>query len=220
MSILRVEVENAEILSTYYATGTRNHLTDSGFDLYCPEDLVVPPGATVFVDLGVRCQVEGATHGYYLYPRSSLSKTPLRLANSVGIIDAGYRGTLKAAVDNRSGEAYGIKKGDRLFQICMPSLEPFGVRFAATDRATERGEGGFGSTSQASERSIGSTSQTSERSIGSTSQASERSERSIGSAVATGAPAPMSAAAVAIARGAGLRDPAPPVFNIHYTYFT
>ena len=35
--------------------------------------------------------------GYYLYPRSSISKTPLILANSVGIIDSGYRGNIKAA---------------------------------------------------------------------------------------------------------------------------
>jgi dUTP pyrophosphatase len=207
MPTLRVEIESSGA-AAFYAAAVRNYATDSGFDLYCPEDLVVPAGGTVFVDLGVRCQLDGgplavasataplavasataplavasatATHGYYLYPRSSLSKTPLRLANSVGIIDAGYRGTLKAAVDNRSNEDYTIKKGDRLFQICMPSLEPFAVRFAAVDRVTERGEGGMGST---------------------------------------GAGASMSAAAVAIARGAGLRDPNPPAFNIHYTYFT
>lgn len=219
MTALRVEAENVDL----YAGTARNYATDSGFDLICPTDLVVPAGETVFVDLGIRCQLEGATHGYYLYPRSSLSKTPLRLANSVGIIDAGYRGTLKAAVDNRSGEAYAIKKGDRLFQICMPSLEPFRVVFGTVDRVTERGEGGFGSTSQASEEI--------ERSIGSTSrliQASEQGERSIGStqgwnqASAAGAGAgatAMSPAAIAIARGAGLRDPNPPHYNIHYSYF-
>jgi dUTP pyrophosphatase len=196
MTALRVEAENVDL----YAGTARNYATDSGFDLICPTDLVVPAGETVFVDLGIRCQLEGATHGYYLYPRSSLSKTPLRLANSVGIIDAGYRGTLKAAVDNRSGEAYAIKKGDRLFQICMPSLEPFRVVFGTVDRVTERGEGGFGSTSQASEQG--------ERSIGSTS-AAEAGARA----------AAMSPAAIAIARGAGLRDPHPPQYNIHYSYF-
>jgi dUTP pyrophosphatase len=189
MPTLRVEVESAAVLDGFYKTAARNYATDSGFDLCCPEDCVVPAGGTVFVDLGVRCQMEGgATHGYYLYPRSSLSKTPLRLANSVGIIDAGYRGTLKAAVDNRSGEDYTIKKGDRLFQICMPSLEPFGIVFGVVDRATERGEGGMGSTGRSTE-------------------------------TVAGAGATMSAAAVAIARGAGLRDPNPPAYNIHYTYF-
>jgi dUTP pyrophosphatase len=201
--VLRVEIEAADA-ATFYATGIRNHTTDSGFDLYCPEDLVVPAGATVFVNLGVRCQLEGARHGYYLYPRSSLSKTPLRLANSVGIIDAGYRGVLKAAVDNRSDEEYTIKKGDRLFQVCMPSLEPFEVRFANVDRETERGEGGFGSTDRATHAG-----ERGEQGIGSTDRATYAGERG-----------GMSAAAVAIARGAGLRDPNPPQFNIHYTYFT
>ena len=99
----------------------------------------------MMLDLGVRCQPSG-TSGYYLYPRSSISKTPLRLANSVGIIDASYRGTLKVVVDNNSDELVRIKKGDRLFQLCMPNLEPFDVVFGTVNRLTERGEGGFGST--------------------------------------------------------------------------
>jgi dUTP pyrophosphatase len=208
MLVLRVEIEAGDAAGLY-ATGVRNHATDSGFDLYCPADLVVPAGATVFVDLGVRCQLEGARHGYYLYPRSSLSKTPLRLANSVGIIDAGYRGTLKAAVDNRSTEDYIIKKGDRLFQVCMPTLEPFEVRFANVERETERGEGGFGSTDRATYGS--------ESSIGSTDRATYASSQREG---AIGSTESMSAAGAAIARAAGLRDPNPPRFNIHYTYFT
>ena len=47
--------------------------------------------------------VNGIEHyvGYYLYSRSSTgSKTPLRLSNSVGIIDSGYRGNIKACFDN------------------------------------------------------------------------------------------------------------------------
>ena len=40
--------------------------------------------------------------GYYSYPRSSISKTPLLLANNVGIIDSGYRGNIKVAFDNYS----------------------------------------------------------------------------------------------------------------------
>jgi len=51
-----------------------------------------------------------------------------------------------AKVDNISDEAYVVRPGDRLFQICMPSLEPFFVRFGSVSRDTERGTGGFGST--------------------------------------------------------------------------
>ena len=68
------------------------------------------------------------------------------MANSVGIIDHGYRGNIMAKVLNTSNEPYQVKKGERLFQLCMPTLVPFGVRFVDQLDVTERGEGGFGST--------------------------------------------------------------------------
>ena len=99
--------------------------------------------------------------GYFLYPRSSISKTPLRLANSLGIIDSGYRGNLMGMFDvvNINDEEkreyndadYYIKKYDKLVQICAPSLCPIFVEIVDTldelGEETERGEGGFGSTS-------------------------------------------------------------------------
>lgn len=118
---------------------------DSGFDLFVTEAIMVPPRSQVTLDFKIVCEKLGSG-GYYLYPRSSISKTPLRLANSVGIIDAGYRGSIMAKVDNISDEAYVVRPGDRLFQICMPSLESFFVKFGAVSRDTERGTGGFGST--------------------------------------------------------------------------
>jgi dUTP pyrophosphatase len=100
--------------------------------------------------------------GFYLYPRSSISKTRMRLANSVGIIDAGYRGDLIAAVDTigifGSTDIWHIwnetlapvKKYDRYFQVCAPDLSPFLVHLVETEQElsppTERGTGGFGST--------------------------------------------------------------------------
>jgi dUTPase len=100
--------------------------------------------------------------GFYLYPRSSISKTRMRLANSVGIIDAGYRGDLIAAVDTigvfGSTDIWHIwnetlapvKKYDRYFQVCAPDLSPFLVHLVETEQElsppTERGSGGFGST--------------------------------------------------------------------------
>jgi len=81
-----------------------------------------------------------------LYPRSSISKTPLRLANSIGIIDSGYRGNIMAAVDNISDEPYQVQKGQRLFQICGRYLEPIELQLVEELSDTERGNGGFGST--------------------------------------------------------------------------
>lgn len=123
---------------------------DAGLDLYCPGNLEVPPGETVKIDLKVQCEglSDNDSHNvcYYLYPRSSISKTPLRLANSVGIIDAGYRGNIMAVVDNTSSETYNIQKGDRLFQICGRFLEPIHLTLVEELADSERGNGGFGST--------------------------------------------------------------------------
>ena len=150
MEILRVEVADASLLSLYMPTQeSAINRSDSGFDLFMAADAVLDPNETRLLDLQVRAELllgAQGPHGYYLYPRSSISKTPLRLANSVGIIDFGYRGTLKVAVHNTGPFAYTIRRGERLFQLCMPSLSPFQVAFGAVSRATERGEGGFGST--------------------------------------------------------------------------
>lgn len=123
---------------------------DAGLDLYCPGNLTIPPHETGKIDFKIQC--EGLSDSdnrnvcYYLYSRSSISKTPLRLANGVGIIDAGYRGNLMAVVDNISSEPYHIQKGQRLFQICGRYLEPINLTLVENLSLSERGNGGFGST--------------------------------------------------------------------------
>jgi dUTPase len=140
---------------------------DSGFDIFMPFDgdyyLNNQNGGNIdgarFLGLGLKCAMRKREEpcGFYLYPRSSISKTRMRLANSVGIIDAGYRGELISAVDTTGvygshiwGETLGpIKKYDRYFQICAPDLAPFMVQIVDSEDAlgaTERGAGGFGST--------------------------------------------------------------------------
>jgi dUTPase len=148
-----------------------NSSPDSGFDLFMPYNgeyyLTTKSDGTIdgarFLGLGLKCCMHkrGGSCGFYLYPRSSISKTRMRLANSVGIIDAGYRGELISAVDTTG--VYGshdihhiwketlwsIKKYDRYFQICTPNLSPFTVRIVDSDEdlgKTERGSEGFGST--------------------------------------------------------------------------
>lgn len=89
----------------------------------------------------------GFSPGYYIYPRSSMgSKTPLRMSNSTGIMDSGYRGNVIGLVDNLSNEPYEIKKGTRLFQLCAPGLANPEVKLVESLDETERGSGGFGST--------------------------------------------------------------------------
>jgi dUTP pyrophosphatase len=74
------------------------------------------------------------------------------LANSVGIIDSGYRGPIIGAFRNISckQEPYVVEKYSRLLQICAPDLRPIMVELVGENffETTERGDGGFGSTGQ------------------------------------------------------------------------
>jgi hypothetical protein len=94
---------------------------------------------------------------FYTYARSSISKTPLRLANNQGIIDAGYRGNLIGMfdclicsnVENPPFDWY-MEEYARILQICAPGLLPIYVnivdKLEDLGPTTLRGEGGFGST--------------------------------------------------------------------------
>ena len=140
---------------------------DAGIDLFCPDKLIMAGRQTGKVDHCVKAAMEfmannavpcGLPVGYYLYPRSSTgTKTPLRLANSVGIIDSGYRGELMAVVDNINAANGDMKvyinqhmpPMSRMFQICSPTLQPFMVQLVESEEMlgkSERGSGGFGST--------------------------------------------------------------------------
>ena len=144
-----------DIINELYINHATYHVGDSGLDLFCLEDFDVYPGHTVFIKTGICCEMlkynslansYNLNVSYYLYPRSSISKTKLRLANSVGIIDAGYRGEIIIALDNISNKLELIKKGMRLAQICAPDLEPFNYRLTDKLSDSSRGSGGFGST--------------------------------------------------------------------------
>lgn len=162
-AILKIKALNPE-LEELYKNPDHFHEGDSGFDLFTPEDVVVKLGETKFVDLQVQCEMTNSDSeniGYQLYPRSSISKTPLMLHNSVGIIDAGYRGNIKAAVryiptekdlsiisktNSSDYPTYTIKKGTRLFQLCKFTGEPFKIKLVSELSDSSRGAGGFGST--------------------------------------------------------------------------
>lgn len=125
---------------------------NSGFDLFIPEETVFNSGVTSkMVNLEIKAEMlckNKKSCAYFMYPRSSLSKTPLMLANHTGIIDSGYRGFLMGAFRNLYDAPYTVEKHTRLLQICHPSLSPFRVVLVDEEElsTTERGEGGFGST--------------------------------------------------------------------------
>ena len=144
---LLIKTENP-VLTTLYSDHQFYNPGDSGLDLFCPETITIQPGESTKINLQIKCEaIEGDSNlSYYLYPRSSIIKTPLRLSNSVGIIDSGYRGDIIACVDNIKNVPYEIKQGDRLFQICAGDLSPFEYILVDDLSNTRRGSGGFGST--------------------------------------------------------------------------
>jgi len=121
------------------------HDGDAGLDLYILEDTEIAAGETKLIKLGISCEpLDGKA--YYLFPRSSISKTPLRMSNSIGLIDGGYRGEIMASCDNIKNFNFKVEKGQRLFQLVAVDSSPISYKVVKDLSETSRGEGGFGST--------------------------------------------------------------------------
>ena len=117
----------------------------AGMDFYQPESVVVEPRQTQYVTLGLAMEIP---KGYMLMlaPRSSMSKTPLVIPNSFGVIDADYRGEIKGIFKNTSDDEYLIQKGDRLLQGILVPVGALKLLEVDELTETERGSGGIGST--------------------------------------------------------------------------
>jgi len=133
--------------------------SNAGFDLHATEAAHVEQSPE-FISFGIVARllkVEPMPHGtsneylksdshFWLVPRSSIYKTGLMMANSVGVIDKTYRGELKAPVWSMTGNT-DVSVGDRLFQIVAPDMGWIRrVRLVDSLPVTDRGAGGFGST--------------------------------------------------------------------------
>ena len=126
---------------------TYAHDTDAAADLYALEDTVLKgPSLGNKVRTGVSIQLPEGWLALII-PRSSIgSKTSLRLSNSVGLIDSGYRGELGVLYDNIDVNDYTIKKGDRIAQLLVMPSYRFQPKVVDILETSDRGEGGFGST--------------------------------------------------------------------------
>lgn len=163
-AILKLSI-NDNSRRSFYETKVKDHnakfltstFMDSGFDVFVPNDVTFDQQfVSKFIDMGIKtemiyCEVDTdklSTCAFTSYPRSSISKTPLMLANHTGIIDSGYRGSLIGAFRSLSPSNYVVEKDTRLLQICHPTLCPIYVVLVNEDdlTTTERGAGGFGST--------------------------------------------------------------------------
>jgi dUTP pyrophosphatase len=151
--LIRVNSENIDLY--------QNHKTynkgDSGLDLFVIKDQLINPGETILVDFGIQCQNISKRffldwfklykyNSYLLIPRSSISKTPLMMKNSIGLIDAGYTGNIKAPLYNTSSEPFYIKRGERYVQLVNSDLSSIHFKLVNSHRNTTRNTGGFGST--------------------------------------------------------------------------
>lgn len=117
----------------------------AGIDFYLPQTVCFEPNYSKQVPLGVAVEIP---EGYVmlLIPRSSTWTTPLRMPNSVGVIDSDYRGEVCALLQNTHHLAWTAEAGERLVQgviVPVPS-----VQIVEVDELSEtsRGVGGFGST--------------------------------------------------------------------------
>ena len=137
---------------SFYNFGFKATDENAGVDMFSVEDYVGDLGAPPhLLDLGVRAMlVDIATREpvhFWLLPRSSIYKTGHMMANSVGVIDSTYRGVLKAPLVCVVKGGCGFGVGPRYFQIVAPNMGKIHfVRQVEELPATERGEGGFGST--------------------------------------------------------------------------
>ena len=133
------------------ATGAKEptyaHETDAAADLYAPADQVIPAHSYGnMIKTGVKIQLPEGWLAMIL-PRSSMgTKTPLRLSNSVGLIDSGYRGELGILYDNTSNEDYQITAGDRIAQLLVMPSYRFKAKVVDILADSDRGEGGFGAS--------------------------------------------------------------------------
>ena len=128
-----------------YENHSHFHSGDAGLDLFVVEDQIIPANSTQPIPLQIACE-NLDNKAYYLFPRSSISKTPLRLANSIGLIDGGYRGELVGMVDNIYDEDFLVKRGERYFQLVAVDSSPIDFELVEELSESSRGEGGFGST--------------------------------------------------------------------------
>lgn len=128
-----------------------NYATDgsAGMDLRACLDsaLTLEPGQTELIPTGISIYIADNSLAATLLPRSGLGhKHGVVLGNLVGLIDSDYQGPLMVSVWNRGDAAFTIEPGERIAQmVFVPVVQ---VEFDVVEEftATERGEGGFGSS--------------------------------------------------------------------------
>jgi dUTP pyrophosphatase len=118
----------------------------AGMDIVSAEQVTIAPGARHAVATGLAVAIPVGFE-IQVRPRSGLAlKHGISVPNTPGTIDSDYRGEMKVILVNLGHEPFAIARGDRIAQLVLaPVVQAVWDEVADLD-ATERGEGGFGST--------------------------------------------------------------------------
>jgi dUTP pyrophosphatase len=118
----------------------------AGMDVLAAEDVTLAPGDRYPVATGLALAIPPGFE-IQVRPRSGLAlKHGITLLNTPGTIDSDYRGELKVILVNLGGEAFAVRRGDRIAQLVLaPVVRAAWLKVDELDE-TQRGEGGFGST--------------------------------------------------------------------------
>jgi dUTP pyrophosphatase len=124
-------------------------LGSAGMDLRAAleQPLTLAPGESALVPSGIALHIADPGWCALIVPRSGLGhKHGLVMGNLVGVIDADYQGPLMISCWNRGAHPYTIEVGDRIAQLLLVPVAQARLNIVTEFVATERGDGGFGST--------------------------------------------------------------------------
>jgi len=112
--------------------------------------LLLQPGQTTLVPTGMAIHLADPGLAAMILPRSGLGhKHGIVLGNLVGLIDSDYQGELMVSVWNRGNDSFTLNPLDRIAQLVIVPVLQVGFNVVEEFDASDRGEGGFGSTGKA-----------------------------------------------------------------------
>lgn len=124
----------------------------AGLDLRAclDEAITIEPGQTVLVPTGLAIHLANPGYAAVILPRSGLGhKHGIVLGNLVGLIDSDYQGQLMVSVWNRGQTRFTMEPMERMAQLVIVPVQQVEFNLVEEFTATDRGEGGFGSTGKA-----------------------------------------------------------------------
>ncbi|ANZ75775.1 BA75_02697T0 [Komagataella pastoris] len=127
-------------------TPTRGSPLSAGYDIYSAEQTIIPAKGQAVVSTDLTVIVPIGTYGR-VAPRSGLA-VKHGIQTGAGVIDADYRGEVRVLLFNHGDKDFQIEAGDRIAQLVLEKIVLADIIAITREEldATERGEGGFGST--------------------------------------------------------------------------